>query len=191
MKINQYPSQAELKALFDYNLETGILTYKVRRSNKVNIGDIAGWKYGKGYLAVTLSNKHYRVHRIVWIMSYGDIPDGYQIDHINHNKLDNRLENLRLATNSENQCNKPIIKTNKSGVKGLSDVINAWACEVEVRRNNTRFRKKKSFPFTESTKETQKEVAIAWLEHTRAELHGEFTNHGTINTPPTPSIQML
>ena len=194
--IKQYPSQDELNALFDYNPETGVLTWKVRRSNRINIGDIVGWLSEKGYLLVTLSNKHYRIHRIIWIMNNGEIPQDFQIDHINGIKADNRLSNLRLATNSQNQCNVFPQKNNRSNVKGLCELIDKksgkkyWACEVEISRFTNRCRKRKTFPFTESTKESQKAVAIAWLERTRAELHGEFTNHGTSHNSclksPTP-----
>ena len=72
--------------------------------------------------------------------------------------------------------NKIAHKDNKIGVKGLCVWVNHigkayWKCSVGLITN--------IIPFTESTKESQKEIAIAWLERTRTELHGEFVNHGT------------
>lgn len=61
-----------------------------------------------------------RAHRVVWEMHYGPIPDGMAIDHINGNPLDNRLENLRLATKTQNNMNRGATKRNTSGYKGVS-----------------------------------------------------------------------
>lgn len=183
MKTLKCPSQAELKALFDYNPETGILTWKVKTSKSVKIGDVAGFKNSKGHLQVGINRIKYLAHRIIWIMCEGEIPSGYEIDHINMIKNDNRLSNLRLSTSSQNGMNKNTHKDNKSGIKGLSE----WAdrngtrylsCRIATTINNKPYLKCKHFRFTESNKESQKAVAIAWLERTRAELHGEFANHG-------------
>lgn len=61
-----------------------------------------------------------KVHRVVWEAANGPIPDGMQIDHINGNSFDNRLENLRLVTNRENSCNRGMRGDNQSGVTGVS-----------------------------------------------------------------------
>lgn len=185
MKSIKLPSQAKLKALFDYNPETGVLTWKNPNSNRVKTGDVAGSKNNKGYLIVGIHGIAYYNHRIIWIMCNSEILNGYQIDHINGIKNDNRLSNLRLASSSQNKMNTSAYKNNQTGVKGLSEWVNScgtiyWKCQIWLRVNGKRDLKHKSFHFTESTKESQKEVAIAWLERTRAELHGEFTNHGTI-----------
>ncbi len=182
--IKGHPSQAELNALFNYNPETGVLTWKVKpKKGRVKIGDVAGHKKRNGYLQVHINKNFYYNHRVIWIMCEGEIPVGYQIDHINGIKNDNRLSNLRLATPSQNKMNISARKDNQTGVKGLCEWVNRygtryWKCQVAVAINNKRYRDGKYFPFTESTKESQKQLAIAWLERTRAELHGEFVNHG-------------
>ena len=66
-----------------------------------------------------LCNKR-RVHREVWEQANGPIPDGYEIDHINGQRADNRLENLRLVTRQENMRNAKIYNTNTSGVVGVT-----------------------------------------------------------------------
>jgi len=58
-----------------------------------------------GYLVKTVCKKKLMIHRLVWEMHYGKIPKGMVIDHINRNKTDNRIENLRLATKSQNARN--------------------------------------------------------------------------------------
>ena len=85
-------------------------------------GTAVGSKDRDGYL-VTNIGKHYdyrtyRVHRLVWLVAYGAWPAGV-IDHINGNKLDNRLENLRDVTNKENLRNARIGKRNSTGVVGV------------------------------------------------------------------------
>ena len=59
-------------------------------------------------------------HRVVWQMVYGEIPSGMEIDHINGNRSDNRIENLRIVTPTENARNHGISKRNKSGVVGVA-----------------------------------------------------------------------
>jgi len=64
------------------------------------INSVANTK--KGYCAVSINRKNMQYHRIVWELVFGPISKGLQIDHINGNKIDNRIENLRLVTNREN-----------------------------------------------------------------------------------------
>ena len=69
----------------------------------------------KGYIRIGINWRHYRAHRLAWLYVYGEWPNG-QIDHINGDRSDNRIENLRIATNGQNQHNKRIF--NK--IKGIS-----------------------------------------------------------------------
>lgn len=71
-----------------------------------------------GYGQVNFKRTVYKEHRLVWLFVTGEWPDG-QIDHINHDRRDNRFENLRIVTNQENHFNRPLQKTNKSGVPGV------------------------------------------------------------------------
>lgn len=74
------------------------------------------------------------VHRIVWIMHNGEIPFGMHIDHINHNRKDNRIQNLRLVTNGENHKNTKLYSRNSSGVCGVSfsKWHNKWWARINV-----------------------------------------------------------
>jgi len=99
------PTADSLHDLFDY--ADGKLYWKVSRNPlKDFVGKVAGSFDGHGYAYVSINRKKQAVHRVIWQMFNGPIPPGYQIDHINNISTDNRIENLRLATNSQNGMNK-------------------------------------------------------------------------------------
>ena len=73
-----------------------------------------------GYMRVCLAAGHMFVHRIVWYAFNGEVPEGIDIDHINGERSDNRIENLRLATRKENALNRKRANSNSvSGVRGV------------------------------------------------------------------------
>lgn len=112
----KYPSQDYLKSIFTYCKETGILTRKTRPRehfscdrtfNIYNLkfaGTAVSTKNELGYVIAIIDKKQYRAHRVAWIMEFGDV-DGYVIDHINGVTDDNRLDNLRLCSHSQNLRN--------------------------------------------------------------------------------------
>jgi len=108
-----------LQELFYY--ENGFLFNKVKRSSNAMPNTLAGTlPNNSDYRRVSISNKIYLEHRVIWIYFNGLIPKNLFIDHINQNKNDNRIENLRLCTRSENQYNRGAYKNNTSGIKGVS-----------------------------------------------------------------------
>jgi hypothetical protein len=102
-------------AFFDYHSD-GTLTHKTKR-RWLNIGDKVGYLCSNGYL---MASNGYPVHRLIWIWHHGAIPTGYHIDHIDRNKRNNRVENLRAVPPIVNVHN--IIgpqKNNTSGMRGV------------------------------------------------------------------------
>jgi len=97
---------------FEY--KNGVLFWKDGRSKGNQIGSADS----SGYLQVKLNKKSVLVHRIIWMIFNDTSP--VQIDHINRNRKDNRIENLRPATNMTNQHNAGIRKDNSSGVIGVN-----------------------------------------------------------------------
>jgi hypothetical protein len=79
----------------------------------------AGAKGNTGYMKVQINKIAYSTHRLVWVLFNKEIPIDKQIDHINRNRSDNRIENLRLATPSSNALNKPC-KISNTGIRGVS-----------------------------------------------------------------------
>ncbi len=113
-----------LLSIFDYNPETGVLTRKKRpiehfsskrtfdMYNNKHAGKIVKQINDQGYVIAIINGKQYRAHRVIWIMQNGPLDDKY-IDHLNGNRSDNRIENLRACTHQENQRN---LHKNKIGL---------------------------------------------------------------------------
>jgi len=109
-----------LREILDYDPISGDLTWKVKKANRITHGMKAGCVDKNGYLRVTINYKLLMVHRIIWALHYGDWPHG-DIDHINHNRADNRLCNLRNVTRQENLKNISLSNKNKSGHIGIRE----------------------------------------------------------------------
>lgn len=99
-----------------YDAQTGLLFWVKRKG--VTAGSEAGTPSRDGYKRVCVGRKDFLVHRLIWAMHHeGEVPE--YLDHINGAKDDNRLENLRPATKSENGMNRPKQRNNVSGFKGV------------------------------------------------------------------------
>jgi len=97
-------SRKQILELFNYDKEDGRLYWKKRPSQRAKIGRLAGCN-SQGYRKVRYNGIHYQAHRLIWIIEYRREPIG-DIDHINGNRGDNRIENLRECTRRENTSNK-------------------------------------------------------------------------------------
>lgn len=123
----------ELRRLLDYDPETGVFIWKElpEFSTAAVVGGKAGCAWATGYRIVVLMSKRYLAHRLAWLYVYGKWPTK-QLDHINRDKSDNRITNLREATTRENQLNTP---AGKSGVKGVAwhTQHQKWSTQIWVK----------------------------------------------------------
>lgn len=110
-------SADEARNLFSYDKETGDLRWKVRLGQNRPIGSLAGSINGQGYREVMVRRKTYQVSRIIWLIVTGREPHG-QIDHIDMNRSNNKWNNLRDATLSQNRANCRARPNNKTKLKG-------------------------------------------------------------------------
>lgn len=128
-------TQNRLKELLSYNQDTGIFTRLVMNNHRFPIGSIAGQNHHSGYVYLEVDKKVYSSHRLAWLYVYGEFPKNV-IDHINGNKSDNRICNLRDVTRSVNLQNlvKPY-KVNSSGFIGVSFHKSAkkWIAQISAK----------------------------------------------------------
>ena len=105
------PSSEELNAIFRYEESTGLLYWKHRPEkglawNGRVSGKVAGTKHHTGYYRVHVNGSRCSAHRVIYKMIHGSIPNDKHIDHIDGDGLNNRIENLRLVNNAQNQSNR-------------------------------------------------------------------------------------
>ena len=122
-----------LHELLKYDPATGVFTWRKFRSNHAKAGAVAGYTEEAEYCHIRIDGVLYKAHRLAWLYVYGAWPN-FDIDHINQNKADNRIKNLREVNRSQNMQNVSISKGNKSGLRGVSWAkhANKWRACIHV-----------------------------------------------------------
>jgi hypothetical protein len=130
--MKQYPTQSRLKELLQYDPCTGTLNWIARPSNRVRVGDVAGYADNHGYLRIRIDNVGYYAHRLSFLYMLGEMPD--EVDHINHVRDDNRWCNLGAANPAINRKNLTMRTDNSSGITGVSwyPKISKWRSEIKI-----------------------------------------------------------
>ena len=144
---------------FSYDPQIGVVT----RSD----GE-TGYKNDIGYVQIYFNGRIYSAHRLAWALAHKVQPVG-EIDHINGNRADNRLCNLRLVSSQEQNRNRSLSKRNKSGVKGV-----CWEAARGKWRATVNPGGKVVLVGRFDNLNLAKEAVMA----TRKRLHGDFANHG-------------
>jgi hypothetical protein len=160
-------TQELVKELFEYR--AGLLLRKVRTSNNIKIGEIAGYfnhKLNRFYIGV--AGKSHPISRIIFLWHNGYLPE--EVDHINGNPYDNRIENLRAATHGENMFNRNPNKGCISKYRGVSKHCGKWQGAIS----------KEGKKFHLGTFNTETEAALAYNK-SAVKLHGEFANLNIIS----------
>lgn len=105
-----------------YDPLSGNMVWTVNRG-RIKAGSNAGCIDKHGYYKLMINKKNHYLHRLAWLLSYGYMPSD-SIDHINNNKQDNRLENLRIASAKDNSRNRGLYRNSTTGLKGVSKLKN-------------------------------------------------------------------
>jgi hypothetical protein len=177
MKKRQTPSQEIIRKLLVY--KNGELIWRERGNgsfDKQFAGKTAGHIAEFGRKVIRFNQYGLFVsHVIVWVYHNGEIPNGYDVDHIDNNKLNDKIENLRLATRSQNLYNTRIRTNNNSGVKGVcfNPDNNNWRARLRVNKTQIEV----------GSFETKEQAQQAIFD-ARQKYHGEFANNGISRVSP-------
>jgi hypothetical protein len=161
----QILTQEYLHTIFEY--KDGELYWKNNNHAKKNKGNIAGYISKSGYRAIRKNGKYLLAHRLIFMMFHGYLPK--EIDHINRIRHDNRIENLRACTKSENHFNRSMDYRNTSGYKNVTwhKKLNKWQVGLNI--------KGKFYHFGTYF---NVEVANFVAETMRHKYHKNFANNG-------------
>jgi len=153
-------NQETCKHLFDY--KDGSLYWRHDRGSNAKAGKRAGRLLRTGYRSIHVSGRRYQEHRLIFLWWHGEFPE--QIDHINRDKSDNRIENLRRCTHSTNQINTNN-RQSSSGIRGVRRVEKTGRWMARIYKNGKEIRV--------GTFSTQEEASAAYMEKMR-KFYGEF-----------------
>lgn len=158
-------SQEEVRELFEYR-EDGHLYWKISKG-KAKKGDRYGCVTTDGAVFGRINNKGWLEHRLIWLYHFGYLPP--LIDHKDRNRSNNKIENLRQATQAENLRNSKVNKNNTTGHKNVyyRKDSNTWFAKLYFNGKPVRSKPLKT-----------KEEAITAAVQMREQRHGEFVSHG-------------
>ena len=163
---DQIISQDYLKQIFDY--KDGNLYWKIKTGARSLKGAKAGY-FDKSckYSLIRIKGKSYLTHRLIYLYHHGFLPK--ILDHIDANKLNNKIENLRPSNLITNGYNAKISKRNKSRIKGVywHNLMKKWAVQLSIDG------KQKKLGYFENLKDA--EILVKKM---REQHHKEFANHG-------------
>lgn len=180
MQAKCLPSREVVRQLLTYDPNIGMLTWLPRkrwqfRSNPAFVmwniryaGGFAGTAKVPTGNVIAIDDHQYRTHRIIWLLVHGDpVPD--VIDHIDGDPFNNRISNLRAATDPQNKWNTALSRNNTSGFKGVTFNKLKGQFQATVRCNGRRY--------WAGYFATAEEAAIGRRE-LAMRLHGDFVRHG-------------
>lgn len=167
----------QLRAIIHYDPDTGIFTWKHRpemRSqwNGKYAGTVAGCAKGNGYIKIAIDDRAYLAHRLAWLYVHGSLPER-GIDHRNSDRANNRIANLRPATQTENMRNIGKRQRNTSGFKGVSwhKRSQKWTVRAKAGGKNRYF----------GLYDTAEEAAAAY-DSVIQSVHGDFARLNGVTT---------
>lgn len=123
----------EAKEILAYEASTGLFFWRKKISRKVVVGKTAGCVGGHGYFEIRIHGVKHKGHRLAWLLTH-DVWPPNEVDHINGDRSDNRLCNLRLATSCENKQNASRRSDNSSGHPGVSwyKKTGSWRADIQL-----------------------------------------------------------
>jgi len=161
-------TQAQVLEWLHYDPLTGLFRWRNGPFKRSKKGKVAG-SLSRGYIKIDLWNRRYRAHRLVWLYVHGEFPPD-QLDHIDGNRTNNRISNLRLASIQINMRNQKVCTRNKSGVIGVYFAPSQASWCASITTDSKRISRVDFDDFFE---------AVAWRKSAEIK-HGYHRNHGRL-----------
>lgn len=153
-------SYERLKQALTYDETTGEFRWRISRQ-RYKAGSVAGNVAQHGYHRICIDGQSMWSHRLAWLYVYGEHAKG-PIDHIDGNRSNNAIANLRVATARQNQTNKPA-KNNSSGLRGVTRAWGKWRAAIRINGRSAHL----------GVFDTPEEASAAYMA-AAAKYHGEF-----------------
>jgi hypothetical protein len=163
--IKPLPPIEELKELLHYEPDTGLFRWKINVGKKIKANSVAGSLKITGYIRIGINEKYFWAHRLAWAFYRNQGPGGMQIDHIDENKSNNKIVNLRLAGPGPNKAYAGPQKNNKLGVKGVHYENGKFVAGIQINK------KKYNLGYYDTIEEASN---VYWAA--AQELYGEFAH---------------
>ena len=168
---------AGLEKVLRYDANTGLLYWTTYIYRIKKPGDLAGHQNASGYIEIRFDRKNYQGHRVAWYLHTGEDPGILQVEHIDTNRTNNKIDNLRLASSAQNSWNKGKKTCTTSKYKGVAFYARyrKWISQIRANGKTTHLGY-----FTDEL-EAHRTYCLAAME-----MHGEFANFGE-NSPFNPT----
>lgn len=162
-------SQDYLHSILHYDPMTGEFVWRANRGGKACAGSIAGTIKDNGYVTISVNSRRYYAHRLAWLYIHGVWPC-HQLDHIDGDKTNNTIMNLREATHSQNNACRPH-NVGVTGLRGVTPLRNRYIAQIKFSRKRIHL----------GVFDTPEEAHAAYCKAAQ-ELHGEFARHSLMET---------
>ena len=131
-------TQTRLQELLHYDPDTGEFHWREQKKSNHSAGDIAGCRMRSEYWTIHIDGRNYRAHQLAWLYMKGEWGRP-MIDHRDGNPLNNRWRNLRLASHTENAANRPRLRSNTSGFKGVTFERRSGKWLAQIQKHGRRY----------------------------------------------------
>lgn len=168
---------AGLEKVLRYDANTGLLYWTTYIYRIKKPGDLAGHQNASGYIEIRFDRKNYQGHRVAWYLHTGEDPGVLQVEHIDTNRSNNKIDNLRLASSAQNSWNTGKKSGTTSKYKGVAFYARYGKWISQIRANG----KTTHLGYFTDELEAHRAYCLAAVD-----MHGEFANFGE-NSPFNPT----
>jgi hypothetical protein len=176
-EMGKIRSRVEVLRRLDVDVENGVCNWRPRDEhskfdaywNRKHAGKRAGGLNSQGYRVINMNETHHREHHLIWLVVYGRWPT--EIDHIDGDRTNNRISNLREVSRSENRKNVGLTTQNKTGVPGVIEYSYGWVARVSLRGKTHHLGTFKTFDEAVAARRAAEPIFGYHANHGKREAH--------------------